>query len=370
MTRAREEAERSLAESNARLHELLNAYQEAVWITVDDQAVFANPAAERLLGVPVRNQLGHSPLDFVDPAQRDHFRDLIDRVRRGEREVLFEDVRLPLRGGGPRCVRISGASLDLPGQQANLTIARDITELRRARTALERSNRELHALVARMNDVEEEERRRIAHELHDDLQQNLAAVAIEQQRAIEDMRAEPALAEQALARARQTTADASQSLRRIVAGLRPLAIEELGLDAALEALAQGFGRSTQLQCEYERIGPEGSDQSVPVPLATSLYRVAQEALNNVHKHAHASFVHVVLDLSQAVRVSLEVPDDGVGADPDLAQRHQSFGILGMRERLMLLGGALQITPGAGGGTIVRASAPLHRGSGLVEPEES
>ncbi len=340
--------------SELRLLQLLRDFREPVWISVNRRIEFANAAAQYLTGADEVTMRGRSILDFVDPACVKRVRGLLDRVRAGEVDLLFEDILFPLAGPHARSLRVTGAVLKLPEGQANLTIARDISELHLARTARERANRELLALVARLNTAEEAERARIARELHDDLQQHLCMITLEQERAASALPADTPAALSALAHARTMTGASIESVRRIVRSLRPQALDELGLSDALDSLVHEFGQRFALQTECERIGPEGADAAMPEEAASSLYRIAQEALNNVHKHARASFVHVGLDLSRPGQATLFVVDDGVGIGAPAPRTEGAFGIRGMRERVRALGGTLEIGPAPGGGTRLEA----------------
>jgi signal transduction histidine kinase len=245
-------------------------------------------------------------------------------------------------------------SLDLREGPATLNLARDGGELERAHRDLAQSHRELVSLTGRLDTVEEEERRRIARELHDDLQQKLVVIALEQDQAEQALPRQAHASRDALGRARRMTAAALDSVRRLVYALRPQALDDLGLAAALEALVRDFGGREPLQAEWEFIGPQGADASLPEAAASGLYRIAQEALNNVRKHAQASFVHVGLDLSRPGTATLWVADDGRGFDTSARTGPQAFGLLGMQERVHALGGSLHITANPGGGTRVEA----------------
>lgn len=340
--------------SEQRLLQLLRDFREPVWISMNGHIEFANAAAQHLAGVNEATMRGRSIIDFVDTACMKRVRSLLDRVRAGEVDLLLEDIVFPMAGPQARSLRVTGAVLELPEGQANLTIARDISELRQAQVARERANRELLALIGRLSTVEEAERSRIARELHDDLQQHLGVITLEQERAASALPADTPTALSALERARAMTGTSIESVRRIVRQLRPQALDELGLSAALDALVHEFGEHYALQAECELIGPEGADATLPEDTASTLYRIAQEALNNVHKHARASFVHVGLDLSSPGRATLFVIDDGVGISATAPRNEGAFGIRGMRERVRALGGTLEIGPEPGGGTRLEA----------------
>jgi len=340
--------------SQSRLRNILGAMRDAVWITTDDRIDFANPAAERIVGVPLQGMVGHTLFDFLDPDSVSQFRWRRPLLRPGGPDVLFEDIRFLANPGAAHTLMTTSVALEPSEGRATLIVARDVGELQRARSALARSNRELVALVGRLATLEEDERRRIARELHDDLQQKLGVIALDQAQAEQALPPQAAEARAALGRARQMTTLAVDSVRRLVRALRPQALDDLGLAAALEVLVREFGSREQLQAEWELIGPEGADAWLPEVAASGLYRIAQEALNNVHKHARASFVHVGLDLSRSGAARLFVADDGGGFEPAAPASPEAFGLLGMKERMHALGGSLHITASPGGGTRVEA----------------
>jgi signal transduction histidine kinase len=147
---------------------------------------------------------------------------------------------------------------------------------------------------------------------------------------------------------RETTLEALSEMRLLLFELRPPVLQEDGLGAAVQARLQAVearaGLLTDFDCQYQgRLSPEVEQE---------LYRVAQAALNNVLKHAHAARVHVALSSANGT-VSLEIADDGVGFDPSMRSA-EGFGLRGMRERVERLGGPLRIDSSAGGGTRVHA----------------
>jgi signal transduction histidine kinase len=230
---------------------------------------------------------------------------------------------------------------------AAVVTARDITELRRSQQALEASHADLQGLIAAVDRIQESERGRISRELHDDLQQTLTAIEMEAAAAAilfdgDTSGTHSTAGMAALARVGELASTALLSTRRIVNDLRPQVLEELGLRAALEALATDFSRRHGLACS---VVAEGAVDEVDLPdgeVVTCLYRVAQEALNNVAKHAHASSVVIALGCSEGGDVRLRISDDGRGMEPSDREKTSTFGLLGMIERLHALGGTLRI----------------------------
>ena len=237
-------------------------------------------------------------------------------------------------------------------------ISRDVSQDLKLQTQLQESRRALRCLVAKQNRVTEKERKRIARELHDELQQQLGAIRMDVAEMSRLADRDPA-AVQALAELTSGIVDqALDATRRIVNDLRPQILDELGLPAALSAIAEQFHRRAHVECEFELIGPEERGASLDPDVATCLFRVAQEALNNVRKHAKATYVYVMLDLSHPQEVHLQVVDDGVGIDPKASGGAKRYGLMGMEERLDALEGHLRVAPGPQGGTCIDARVTL------------
>jgi two-component system, NarL family, sensor histidine kinase DevS len=202
-------------------------------------------------------------------------------------------------------------------------------------------------------DAAEQERSRWARELHDETLQALAILRMRLSSALmEDSTA-------ALTRAAEAAVDQIDGevvkLRRLITELRPASLDSIGLQAALEALAeqQEQGAGFEVRCEFDL--PEG-DEDRPTPvLETAVYRLVQEALNNVSKHSGAEHAHLHVRVARG-SIEIEVSDDGVGFETALD--HEGFGLVGMRERAALLGGTLEVSSKTGSGTAIRAAIPL------------
>jgi two-component system, NarL family, sensor histidine kinase UhpB len=235
----------------------------------------------------------------------------------------------------------------------------DITHRKRAEEQLRASRAALRLLATRHQDVREDERTRIAREIHDSLGQALTALKL-QLASAQTAAASPAVAPPPLsARLRETAQmvdDLVKSVRRIATELRPPILDQLGLAAAVEWLAQDFARRTGIACTVKLHPIEGtiSDEH-----ATALFRIVQEALTNVSRHAAASAVDIELGI-EGDCVALQINDDGRGITEKVASGPGSLGILGMRERAAALGGVLEVVPRAGGGTRVAAWFPRPR----------
>jgi two-component system NarL family sensor kinase len=215
--------------------------------------------------------------------------------------------------------------------------------------ALERSRlTEEHARLARV-----EERARLAREIHDTLAQSLTAIALHLEGGLHQLERSPTEARERLERALATCRASLEEARRSVLNLRTVPLAERPLPAALAALGRAFTSETGIRVRM-RVA-DGDCTGLPLRTEGELYRIAQEALANVRRHAKASEVIVTLQ-ADARGVRLTVRDDGVGFTPGAA-RDGRYGLLGMRERAALLGGRLRIASRPGQGTTIRATVP-------------
>ncbi len=235
-----------------------------------------------------------------------------------------------------------------------------------AERALKGSNDNLESMVATRTEqlsvlsrhlitVSEKERARLARELHDEMGANLTAISMDLVTVTEHLKdSEPELAA-ILGRARRALIGAVELKRRIVEDLRPSLLDNLGLSAALHSYVDEFASVSGIDCETL---VEGDVDCAGPMHAIAVFRIVQESLNNIGKYAKAR--HVIVQLSrEGEALSLQVIDNGVGIDPAAISKPRSHGLLGMRERALLLGGTLSVGRGINGlGTCVDALIPL------------
>jgi signal transduction histidine kinase len=220
----------------------------------------------------------------------------------------------------------------------------------RVATAAELSQRVARESLRRVMDAQELERRRIARELHDETGQALTSILL----GLKTIRAAgPNEAAETEEEVRGLVVQALQEVRRLAVELRPKALDDFGLLPALERLAETYGERAGLEIHLQANLPAAR---LPGELETVLYRLVQEALTNVLKHAEAQTVSILLALQDG-SVTAVIEDDGRGFTPG-ETRADALGLLGMRERLSFLGGALTVESAPGSGTTVRALLPL------------
>ncbi|MEN9316037.1 MAG: hypothetical protein RIS35_2430 [Pseudomonadota bacterium] len=315
-------------------------------LDADWRFVYVNEAAERMLGASREQLLGRSHWDLYPKTCGTEVETAFRRAAAGER-ACFENFYEPWqRWFQGRCYPRPGSGI--------LVYFVDVTETREAQEALRRSHDELRSLVGQMNAVEERERVRIARELHDELQQSLAAARLDVLGIRRRLAPGDAAVDDLVASATHTIDLAIDATRRIIGDLRPAILDELGLAAALDEMVERLRARTGIDAGFEVLGARSADAELPREVTICLYRIAQESLNNVGKHAQASSMRLTLDLRRPEAIGLEVRDDGRGILPDDLGKRGSFGVLGMRERLHALGGDLTISSDPGAGTTVRA----------------
>jgi signal transduction histidine kinase len=220
--------------------------------------------------------------------------------------------------------------------------------------ALSRSREELREFAAAASSVREQEKSRIARELHDELGQALTALKMDLNWLSERIPREQQALTAKLDAMQAMLGETVASTRRISADLRPLMLDDLGMLPAIEWLVQNFTERSSIACELNLTSP---DLELQEPYATAVFRIVQESLTNVARHADASMVEVTIGRRGDV-IILQVRDDGRGFAQAQPRKPNSFGLLGMRERAYLLDGEVLIDSTPGAGTCVSVRIPM------------
>jgi signal transduction histidine kinase len=314
----------------------------------------ANAAYARHYARPVSSVIGLTPRDF--------YAHDVERGKAGWRAMLdagYLHSETDERRVDGTPVRIEGHYLVLRDERGLVTghigIQRDITDRHHAAKEVARSREELRDLAAHLHTVREDERTRIARELHDELGQVLTGLKLDLSWL--EHRLTRTSSRELGDRARDLIArmdGVMVSVRRIITELRPSILDELGLADAIEWQAQDFAGRTGLRLRLD-IREEATNAAEPV--ASMFFRTLQEALTNVMRHASARSVSVEF-LNDAGMLTLRVIDDGRGIPAEKLQGPRSLGLLGLRERASASGGTVVIGPGPRGGTMVELCVPL------------
>ena len=356
-------AEGRTEESQARLAAIVDSAMDAV-ITVDEahSVVLFNSAAEQMFGCARDEALGR-PLDRFLPQRfraghRDHVREFGQTGATGRR-MGKQSTLWALRADGTEFpIEASISQATEGGARFFTVILRDITLRKQAEDELQRRQAELRALSAQVLEAREEEKTRIARELHDELGQLLTALKMDlawlRERAVA---AAPELGAKTDAMGEVLDRTVA-SMRRIAADMRPLMLDDLGLADAAQWLVDDFTQRSGVQVRFEAPAAEALER-LDRAVANTVYRALQESLTNISRHAGAKSAWVMLDVADA-GVRLEVEDDGRGVTPADLAKARSLGLKGMRERVLYAGGTLDIARAPRGGTRLRLSVPLKR----------
>jgi two-component system sensor histidine kinase UhpB len=364
---ARERGGGSVATSKARSQSTLNearmmgiirSSMEAI-ITVDERQniVIFNPMAEQVFGCSAMDAVGASLSRFIPERFRAGHQRHVEQfgvTGVSDRQMGKQRVLFGLRSTGEEFPIEASISQIRDGDGKLYTVMlRDITERVKAENAQRQSREELRELSANLQKVREEEKTRIARELHDDLGQQLTALKMDISSVEQELEttAEPRLLQQLRGMRRLIDATVA-SVRRIAADLRPVMLDDLGLIPAIEWLANDFTNRYGIDVE-RRI--EVGDTSFTPTGATTLFRIVQEALTNVARHAEATLVTLTVHVEGGVCV-VQIADNGQGASHTATDK--SFGLLGIRERAHMLGGSVEIHTSSGKGFTLTVTFPV------------
>lgn len=349
-----------LISSRNRYSAIIQTANEGI-ITIDarHQIILFNSAAEKIFGYADQQMMGMH-LDTVIPVRHrathsqyiKHFGETGTSVRQMADSADYAVTGLK-KNGEEFPIEASISSL-LEGDQRLFTVIfRDISERRLAQQKMAQIHQELSELSQSLQTVREEERKHISRELHDDLGQLLAALRMDFTILTKKQPDNPAL-QPILGNIDRLILDAIAVLRRIATDLRPRALDEGGLYFALRTLQKEFSTRHGLVCELIAVEEE---LTLNDAISTTVYRVIQESLTNVARHAQATAVRIELSKREQY-LWFKITDNGCGIGGEDFIKRQSFGLIGMRERLRGLHGELQVSGDPGKGTCIEGKVPL------------
>ena len=349
----------ALRESALHTQTILDNMVDAV-ITIDRHGLIEtfNRAATSIFGYPAKEVIGSNvSMLMADHNRRHHDAYMQHHHGTGETKVIgkVREMLAARKNGQVFPISLAVSRITHLGQVTYIGLIQDITERRRAAEALEEKTQQLRALSRRVLEAQELERRRVAHELHDELGQSLTAIKINLQARERFKDRSPA---ELNAENLRIVEDALQHVRRLAVALRPSVLDDLGLIPALRGIAEQTAARSGFTVHFE---PAIPDTRLPPDVETACFRVVQEALTNITRHARATRVDIDL-FHDGEALMLGIHDDGcgfdVGAVRERASAGNSIGLLGMKERATLLGGQLDIESVPGMGSTVRMRCPL------------
>jgi PAS domain S-box-containing protein len=327
-----------------------------IGLTSGGTIVSWNGGAERLLGYSAGETKGQS-ISIVSPAQKHELLRVIEQVRNGVHAESYETVLLKKDGEKiDVSVTISPITSDAGMIVGASAIIRDISERKMVQEELGKSNEQLRDLYRRLQSAREEERTRIAREIHDEFGQTLTALSFDLAWMEKRLHPDQTQIAQKIESMSKIIGMAIQSIKKLSTDLRPGILDDFGLHAAIEWQAEEFETRTGKKCE---VVLDVNDLNIDNEVSTAIFRILQETLTNIMRHASANRVELQLREEPGELVFL-VRDDGIGLNPHEANAPQSYGLVGIQERAYSLGGTAEIISSPGQGTTVCVRLPLEK----------
>ncbi len=361
--RAQRQAQEALRLSQERFEHVALATTDAIWeLNLETKAIWWSEGVEKLFGYRPGDVSAKYEwwLDRVHPDDREKIAGGIMRIAESGGTAWAREYRFRRQDNTYATVQDRGYIIqDAAGEPACLVGGlSDITERRMAEQALENSRQQLRALTARLQSGREAERAAVAREIHDDLGQTLTALKLDVdwlEREIGKLETEPRLNRllERVLESGEMIETAIQNVQRISGDLRPPALDNLGLAEALQEEARRFQERSGIACELRL---PSDPLSLPTETSIAIFRVFQEALTNVVRHAEATSVTISLE-TRPESIVLQLDDNGKGIPPEAIGDARSLGLLGMAERASSLGGHVTVAPVAPHGTRVTLQLP-------------
>lgn len=342
-----------------RYRQLFDNVNDGIFVTNRDpqgavKFIEVNSVALENLGYSKEEMLNLDPDDIIEPGVTLDKKMLGQQIR-ADKHILFE-TELRSKDNKTFPVEVNSHMFDLAGQPTVLSIVRDITVRKQAEGKLLESERQLKILAAQLLNVQETERSRIAKELHDELGQAMMLLKF-QLSAIRKHLGDKSL-ENEFKQILINFDNVIESIRRLSRDLRPTVLENLGLSAAVKYLLEEFSKNLHLEAS---IDIEDVDDLLPPQVQLNIYRIFQEALTNIGRHARARHISSCLK-SHDGRICVEIQDDGKGFNVkdvfNNSPKTRNFGLATINERIKLIGGSLDLQSQAESGTKIAFSVPV------------
>ena len=350
-----EMAEEALRESEQKYSTLVEDALIGVYIIKDGIIEFANDKFAEIYGYEKNELIGMDSLDLVHPEDRPLIAEMREKRLKGEKTPSEYEIRGLKKNGNTIWVMRSFALINYQDGPAIAGIVSNMTKRRKAEDALRESGKELRILSNQLLSAEEKERKRITRELHDGIGQALSAIKFSVENSLGQLRKVSDPSEiKSLEAIIPLTQKTIEEVRRIVKDLRPSILDDLGILATINWFCREFQEVyTGIRIETEI---DVQENIIPSLLKTVIYRILQEALNNVAKHSGADLVQLSLQ-EQDNRIIMRIQDNGVGFDVSktisMQPSRRGFGLASMRERAGLSGADFDLTSEAGQGTTIR-----------------
>ncbi|MBN1930173.1 MAG: PAS domain S-box protein [Desulfobacterales bacterium] len=350
--------QKALVESERMYSTLVENSLTGIYINQSGRIVFANKRFAEIYGYSSEEIIGIESWKLVHPEDRDFVFELREKRLRGEGGITGYAARGLKKNGSIIWIERINSRIDYEGKPAILGNILDITIRKKMQEEWQKSQQELQFLSSQLLTVQEDERKRIASDLHDTIAQNLATIKIFLNNKLSQMDEQREGPEISLESIILMVQNSIQELRRIMMHLRPSILDDLGILAAINWHCREFQeRHTQIRVEKKI---DIDENSVPNSLKIVIYRIFQEALNNIAKHSHADLVRIVFRKKKD-KIKMVILDNGTGFDLNAALSVPSYkrglGLIGMKERTEFSKGSFLIRSRRGIGTYIRVSWP-------------
>lgn len=329
---------------------IVETAQEGIW-TIDDKnhTTFVNTCMANMLGYERHEMIGKDPSEFVEIGSYQKVMDDLTAVRAGATSQF--DYCLLTKTKSKKWVLINATPIMNDGVYAGaLAMIMDITERKKREEELNESHEQLRHLASRLQTIREEERSSIARDIHDELGQQLTALKMDAYWIAKNQSDQNETFKRKIDSIMSIANHALEVVEKKAIELHPNILHDLGLLSAIEWQNREFQNRFGIAIDFSS---DGSDQGLPNEVALAFYRIYQEALNNISRHAEAT--SIIARFERNIEgMSLSIQDDGKGFDQERLDRKKSLGLLGMRERAFIIGGTFDIQSFPSKGTIVMA----------------
>jgi PAS domain S-box-containing protein len=352
-------AEEVLRNSEEKRRLIMNGALDAI-VSIDTAGIITswNPQAEKVFGWKEDEMRGRRLSETIIPVEyrERHEKGMKHYLRTGEGPVLNKLIEITAlsRDGREFPVELSIIPIEQGEERFFCAFIRDISERKEAEEKLKQSHEELRQLTSYLHDIREEERASVAREVHDELGQQLTCIKMDVSWLIKRIKTEDPAELEKIKAIPQLLDHAAKSVRKIATELRPSILDDFGLMEALDWQSKEFEKRSGILIQFESTVPP---VSIAPNITTALFRIFQESLTNVARHAEATVIHVTIALHDN-QLILAISDNGKGFDVTMTRAKKTLGLLGMKERTEMIGGEYKITSTPGKGTTVTVTVPL------------
>lgn len=326
-----------------------------IWDLKEMKVLEVNNQALNTYGYTLDEFIGMSCLKYRPEEDHERIRDFARRMLDGGIPRLHTIWRHYKKSGELMYMDITSHKMDYNGRKAILSLAKDITEQYKAQMDLKQAYENIRVLNKHIQTAREDERSMISREIHDELGQQLTGIKMDVSWMLKKVGTDGPITSERAKEVIELIDGAVKTVRKIASDLRPGVLDDLGLVAALEWQTMEFEKRSGIKCDFSSIGIKNEPEK---NIATAIFRIYQESLTNIMRHAQATRVVASLDVLGTESLMLKVSDNGKGFCKEDAADKKTLGLMGMRERAAMFGGKLSITSEREKGTDIVLTMPL------------